>query len=104
MTSNFTPTAMSDRRLEQNITQLLALLRSEVFHIDDASGQVSIGTRAPDSESALQIDSTTGVFLPPRMTTTQRDALSAPPAGGIIFNTTDSKHQGWDGSAWNNLY
>lgn len=38
------------------------------------------------------------------MTTTQRDGLSVPLAGKVIFNTTTSKHQGYDGSVWNDFY
>lgn len=47
--------------------------------------------------------STTGAFKPPIMTTTQRDALTNVEAGDIIYNSTDSVHQGYNGS-WNNLY
>ena len=35
-------------------------------------------------------------------TTTQRNALTSA-AGDIIYNTTDSKVQFYNGSAWNNL-
>ena len=66
--------------------------------------KVSIGTNAPDASSVLDVTSTTAGFLPPRMTTTQRDAISTPAAGLIIFNTTTSKHQGYDGSVWNDFY
>lgn len=38
-----------------------------------------------------------------RLTTAERDALTAE-AGMIVFNTTVSKHQGYDGSAWQNFY
>ena len=37
------------------------------------------------------------------ITTTQRDALSSPPAGTIIFNSTDGTPQIYDGSSWKNL-
>ena len=35
-------------------------------------------------------------------TTTQRDALTSA-AGDLIYNTTDSKVQFYNGSAWNDL-
>lgn len=41
-------------------------------------------------------------FIPPVGTTAQRP--SSPEPGMIRFNTTTSKHEGWDGSAWNNFY
>ena len=46
----------------------------------------------------------TGAVQLASMTTTQRDAISSPQAGMMIFNTTVNKHQGYDGSAWNDFY
>jgi hypothetical protein len=57
----------------------------------DNNGNIGVGTEAPDTVAILELDSTTKGFLPPRMTETQRDAISTPPAGLIIYNTTDSK-------------
>lgn len=37
------------------------------------------------------------------LTSDQITAMS-PELGQIVFNTTTSKHQGWDGSTWNDLY
>lgn len=54
-------------------------------------GSVYIGSSTPNAASILQADSTTQGFLPPRMTTVERDAISSPPAGLIIYNTTTSK-------------
>jgi len=48
--------------------------------------QVGIGTSSPNA--ALDVTSTTNGFLPPRMTTTQRDAIASPAVGLVIFNTT----------------
>jgi len=47
--------------------------------------------------------STTAAFYPPSMTTTQRDALTVS-AGAMIYNTTTSGHQGYNGSTWNDFY
>lgn len=46
----------------------------------------------------LKLSSTTKAFIPTRMTTTQRDALT-PLAGMVIFNTTTSKLNVYT-SAW----
>ena len=53
-----------------------------------AFSQVGIGTATPDASAKLDASSITKGFLPPRMTTTQRDAIASPAAGLIIFNTT----------------
>jgi len=50
---------------------------------------VGIGTGAsPDASAKVEIASTTQGFLPPRMTTAQRNAIAAPAVGLTIFNTT----------------
>ncbi len=60
-------------------------------------GRVGIGA-TPTTSAALDVQSTTGAFMPPRMTTTQRNALTAA-KGMIIYNTSTDQFQGYDG-AW----
>ena len=47
--------------------------------------QVGIGTTTPDASSALDITSTTQGFLPPRMTAAQRNSISNPSAGLMLW-------------------
>ena len=47
--------------------------------------QVGVGTTTPDASAALDITSTTGGLLVPRMTAVQRDAITSPAQGLIIF-------------------
>jgi len=63
--------------------------------------QVGIGTATPDASAALDITSTTGGLLPPRMTTTQRDAIS-PAATGLMIYQTDGTagFYYYNGSSW----
>jgi hypothetical protein len=56
-------------------------------------------TSAPASVAAVEISSTTKGLLLPRMTTTQRDAITAV-AGLLIFNTTTTKMECYDGTTW----
>lgn len=56
-----------------------------------ASGNVGIGTSSPNAAALVDVTSTTQGFLPPRMTTTERNAISTPPAGLMIYNTTTNK-------------
>ena len=65
------------------------------------NGSVGIGTSVTTSTAALEISSTTKLFYPPRMTTTQRDAIASPGSGGVIFNTTLNKLQAYTGSTLN---
>jgi hypothetical protein len=66
------------------------------------TGQLGVGG-APDASAQLDVTSTTRGFLPPRMTTTQRDAISSPAAGLVIYNTTTSKLQVYT-TSWTDLH
>lgn len=57
-------------------------------------GKIGVGTANPSSSAALEINSTTGSLLIPRMTTAQRDILTGQ-EGMLIYNTTDKKFQGY---------
>ena len=61
-----------------------------VFFISCVYSQVGIGTTSPDESAALEISSVNSGFLLPRMTSNQRNAISNPALGLIIFNV-DSK-------------
>ena len=53
-----------------------------------------------DPSAALEVNSTTKGFLPPRMTTVQRDAITTPATGLTIFNTNTNSLNYYDGSQW----
>ena len=65
--------------------------------------KVGIRTNSIDAGATLEVDGTTGGILFPRLTTTQRDALT-PTNGLMIYNTTTSKFQGYAGGAWVDLH
>jgi hypothetical protein len=80
------------------------LTQSNLFFVDASNDNIGIGTGTPDPKALIEMSSTTKGFLPPRMTTTQREAISSPPAGLLIFNTTTSKHEGYTGATWSAFY
>lgn len=61
--------------------------------LNEWGGNVGIGTNSPDASAALDIASTNKGFLPPRMTSTERDAISNPAKGLMIFNTTTNAQE-----------
>lgn len=58
------------------------------------------GTFTDVPSSRLTINSTTEGFLPPRMTTTQRDAISTPAEGLVIYNLTNHALEFFNGTVW----
>ena len=68
----------------------------------NASSQVAINANGDpaDNSAILDAESTTKGFLPPRMTMTQRNAISNPAAGLLIFNTTTKCLDLYTGEAW----
>lgn len=67
---------------------------------DDTAKSLGIGTNAPAASAILDLTSTAKGFLPPRMTTTQRDAISSPADGLVVWDATLSKLAHYDGAAW----
>lgn len=66
--------------------------------------QIAIGASTPDASARLDIVSTTQGFLPPRMSTAQRDAIAAPAVGLMVYNTTTNKLQVRTNTAWIDLH
>jgi hypothetical protein len=64
-----------------------------------SGGNVVIGASSATASTVLDVQSISGAFLPPRMTSSQRDALTATD-GMIIYNTTTNQHEGRQNGAW----
>lgn len=63
------------------------------------TGAVGIG-QSPSSSALLDITSTSRGLLIPRMTTTQRDAIASPATGLLLWNTTTSRLNQYNGTNW----
>ena len=64
--------------------------------------QVGINTDNswPAASAMLDVKSTSKGFLPPRMTTAQRNLINSPAAGLTIYNTTRNCNETYNGSSW----
>jgi len=82
--------------MKQFFTLLAALLLTATTY-----AQVGIGTTSPDASSALDITSTTKGLLIPRMTIEQRNLISFPAAGLMIYQTDGTVgFYYYNGSSW----
>jgi uncharacterized protein (TIGR02145 family) len=83
--------------MRKNILGFLFLLGSCIIQ-----AQIGIGVPNPDSSAVLELSSTSKGFLPPRLTTAQRDAIISPDVGLMIFNTTKNCLEWYNGTVWYN--
>ena len=58
----------------------------------------------PNASSILDVSSTTKGFLPPRMTTTQKNAIASPASGLMVYDITTNKLSCYNGTTWNDLF
>jgi hypothetical protein len=54
----------------------------------------------PDNSSILEMRSTNKGMLLPRMTTTERDAISSPAVGLMVYNSSTNKFNFFNGTVW----
>ena len=71
--------------------------------IQPNGGAVGIGTTAPHVSSLLEINSTNKGFLPPRMTSGQRAAITTPSEGLIVFDTDDDLLYIYKNATWKKI-
>ena len=68
--------------------------------------QIGIGTASPNAASQLEVSSTSKGFLPPRMTAAQRNAISTPVAGLMVWCSncgSNGEIQIYNGTEWVNF-
>lgn len=95
----FTPPASTPWMLSGGTTDAGSNKSDVVYR----TGAVGIGSNTtPNTNSLLDLNSTTKGFLPPRMTSTQRNSLTTP-AGLVIYNSTDNRLDVLQNSTWRSL-
>jgi hypothetical protein len=73
----------------------LGITTDDEFYI--TGGNVGIGTTNP--QAALDVVSTTGGFIVPRMTNTQQSSITAV-NGMIIYDTTNNQFEFFEAGSW----
>lgn len=77
------------------------------FVFDTSANSLLLQTTAANSVAVatalLELSSTSKGFLPPRMTTTQKNNISSPATGLMVYDTTLNKVCVYTGSAWETM-
>ncbi len=66
-------------------------------------GSASVGTSTLNSSAVLLLESDSKGFLPPRLTTSERNGISSPTTGLMVYNTTTGQYEFYDGSSWSSI-
>jgi hypothetical protein len=82
---------IDDLELRSASSRSIHLLADQGRITIKSTGNVGINTATPSASALLDVQSTTKGFLPPRMTTTQKNAIASPAAGLVIYDTTLNK-------------
>ena len=75
------------------------LVSSNIYQ-DVGTGNIGIGTFLPSASAALDINSSSKGFLPPRMDSVARNAILSPAQGLTIYNTSIKALQFYNGTGW----
>jgi len=70
---------------------------------DNINKRLGIGTSTPSSSAKVDISSTNSGLLLPRMTSIQRDAISSPDEGLLIFNTSANRFEVYYTANWHRI-
>lgn len=87
----------------KNFTKLFlaaCLIAGFAFSVNAQSVGINADGSAPNASAMLDVSSTAKGFLPPRMTTAQRNLISSPAEGLVIYNTDEKTLNIYNGDSW----
>ena len=99
---------VSDRKqaFSQDVTMCFRVKGTEYITIQEANASsvgtynVGINNTNPHVSAILDVASTTKGFLPPRVTTIQKNAISSPATGLMVFDTDLVRPCFFNGATW----
>ena len=96
---------MNNKQMKSSIIKITLTLLLVSFSIITASAQIAINSdgTSPDASAMLDVTSTTKGILIPRMTTTERTAISSPATGLLVYDTDFNSFWYYANATWNNL-
>lgn len=87
-------------KINTTIIKSFTLLVCVLGVLAPMAAQTAIGGNTPDPSAMLDVTSTEKGFLPPRLTSAQRDAISNPAEGLLIYNTDTDCLNHFSGTRW----
>ena len=78
----------------------LSLWGSKIQLETSATVHISSNATGGNASAILDLTSTTKGFLPPRMTTTQKNAIATPAAGLMVYDNVLNRPCFYDGTTW----
>jgi hypothetical protein len=94
--------ANSTFRIVSDIHELYNKDNTIQFENTTSNGKI-IGTGIKNASAKLQVESTTQGFLPPRMTSTEKNAIATPATGLVVYDTTLGKLCVRGAAAWETI-
>lgn len=85
------------------MSKIFTLLLVLTLLCSNLQAQVGIGTTDPDPSALLELESDTQGMLTPRMTTVQRNAITSPAEGLLVFDTDLKSFYVFNGSSWEEI-
>lgn len=73
---------------------------NSTYGVLKANGSWAMGDGTNSNAAVLRLNSTSRGFMPPVMTTTQKNAISSPLEGLVVYDATLHKLCVYNGSAW----
>ena len=73
---------------------------SDDIFIMNSVGRIAMGEAPPDADAILTLQHTSLGFIEPRMTSTQRDAITTPSTGLRVYNTSTNIPNYYNGTRW----
>lgn len=100
VTSSMTTAISGSSKYIPVFTEARTLVNSMIF---SDGNNVGINTATPDPSAILDLDSDRKGFLPPRMTTSDMNAINSPMEGLIVYDKDIRKVAVYDGTSWKYL-
>ena len=76
------------------------LVNSSMIYENNGDDNIGIGTNSPQKSAILELNSDRKGFLPPRMTSSEMNAIDSPAQGLMVYNTSEKKVAVYVDSGW----